>query len=145
MASPTANELHVPVSDPKAPTPTFLKLSSADVIHSFWVPRLAGKTDMIPARVNEMWIDPYKPGVYLGQCNQYCGTEHAKMLLRVYVQPRAEFDAWARNQQKAAADVAEAEGRPRCLRVAVLYQLPRGERHDRKWTLWSGPDPLDES
>ena len=102
-----ANELHVPVSDPKTPTPTFLKLSSADVIHSFWIPRLAGKTDMIPARVNEMWIDPYKPGLYLGQCNQYCGTEHAKMLLRVYVQPRAEFDAWVRNQQKTAADVAE--------------------------------------
>ncbi len=103
-----ANELHVPVSDPKTPTPTFLTLSSADVIHSFWVPRLAGKTDMIPARVNEMWIDPYKPGMYEGQCNQYCGTEHAKMLLRVYVQTRPDFDAWVRNQQQAAADVAEA-------------------------------------
>ena len=102
-----ANELHVPVSDPKSPTPTFLKLSSADVIHSFWIPRLAGKTDMIPARVNEMWIDPNKIGMYEGQCNQYCGTEHAKMLLRVYVQSRPDFDAWVRNQQQAAADVTE--------------------------------------
>ena len=105
----TANELHVPVSDPKAPTPTFLKLSSADVIHSFWIPRLAGKTDMIPARVNEMWIDPSKTGMYEGQCSQYCGTEHAKMLLRVYVQPRADFDAWVRNQQQTAAQVAQVE------------------------------------
>ncbi len=101
----TANELHVPVSDPKEPTPTYLKLSSADVIHSFWIPRLAGKTDMIPARENEMWIDPSKVGMYEGQCSQFCGTEHAKMLLRVYVQPRADFDAWVRNQQQASVSI----------------------------------------
>jgi cytochrome c oxidase subunit 2 len=106
----TANELHVPVSDPKSPTPTYIKLSSADVIHSFWVPRLAGKTDLIPARVNEMWIDPSKPGMYEGQCSQFCGTEHAKMLLRVYVQPRADFDTWVKNQQLAAVST-EAQGR----------------------------------
>ncbi len=103
----TANELHVPLSDPKAPTPTFMKLSSADVIHSFWVPRLAGKTDMIPNRVNEMWFDPSKPGMYEGQCSQFCGTEHAKMLLRVYVQPRADFDAWVKNQQQDAVATDE--------------------------------------
>jgi cytochrome c oxidase subunit 2 len=80
----TANELHVPVSDPAKPTPTYLALSSADTDHSFWVPRLAGKTDVIPNRRNTMWIDPQAPGLYLGQCAQYCGTQHAKMLLRVY-------------------------------------------------------------
>ena len=80
----TANELHIPVSDPKHPTPTYLTMSSADTDHSFWVPRLAGKTDLIPNRVNTMWIDPETPGLYLGQCAQYCGTQHAKMLLRVY-------------------------------------------------------------
>jgi len=101
----TANELHIPVSDPQSPTPTFLKLSSADVIHSFWVPRLAGKTDMIPARVNEMWLDPSKIGMYEGQCSQFCGTEHAKMLLRVYVQSRPDFDAWVKNQQQAAVSI----------------------------------------
>ena len=58
----TANELHVPVSDPAHPTPTFLKLLSADTDHSFWVPQLAGKTDLIPNRVNEMWMDPHAPG-----------------------------------------------------------------------------------
>src|SRR5215469_3345873 len=62
----TANELHVPVSDPDHPTPTFIKLLSADTNHSFWVPRLAGKTDLIPNRVNEMWIDPHQTGLYLG-------------------------------------------------------------------------------
>ena len=81
----TANELHVPVSDLRNPTPTFLKLLSADTDHSFWVPHLAGKTDLIPNRRNLMWIEPHDPGVYLGQCAQYCGTQHAKMLLRVYV------------------------------------------------------------
>jgi cytochrome c oxidase subunit 2 len=103
----TANELHMPVSDPKAPTPTYLGLTSADVIHSFWVPRLAGKTDLIPNRVNSMWLDPSKPGVYLGQCGQFCGTEHAKMLLRVYVQPRDQFDAWVKNQQQPGVQAPE--------------------------------------
>lgn len=79
----TANELHVPVSDPSSPTPTYLTLLSADVAHSFWVPQLAGKTDVIPNHVNHTWIDPQQPGVYLGQCAMYCGTQHAHMLLRV--------------------------------------------------------------
>src|SRR3984957_20391747 len=81
----TANELHVPVSDPSHPTPTFLKLLSADTDHSFWVPQLAGKTDLIPNRVNEMWVDPHRTGIYVGQCAQYCGTQHAKMLIQVSV------------------------------------------------------------
>jgi cytochrome c oxidase subunit II len=96
----TANELHVPVSDAKQPTPTFLTLLSADTDHSFWVPRLAGKTDLIPNRTNHMWIDPHEAGVYLGQCAQYCGTQHAKMLLRVYVEPRADFDRWVQSQRQ---------------------------------------------
>jgi cytochrome c oxidase subunit 2 len=98
----TANELHVPVSDPVHPTPTFIKLLSADTDHSFWVPRLAGKTDLIPNHPNSMWIDPQKPGLYLGQCAQYCGTQHAKMLLRVYVQSRDEFDRWIQQQRQPA-------------------------------------------
>jgi len=98
----TANELHVPVSDPDHPTPTFIKLLSADTNHSFWVPRLAGKTDLIPNRVNSTWIDPHETGLYLGQCAQYCGTQHAKMLLRVYVQTRNEFDRWIQQQSQPA-------------------------------------------
>ena len=108
----TANELHVPVSDPANPTPTFITLLSADMDHSFWVPRLAGKTDLIPNRKNETWIDPHETGLFLGQCAQYCGTQHAKMLLRVYVQPRAEFDQWIQEQQQLAdTNEAVSEGR----------------------------------
>ncbi len=104
MGVVTANELHIPVSDPAHPTPTYLTLTSADVDHSFWVPRLAGKTDLIPNRVNEMWIDPQQAGLYLGQCAQYCGTQHAKMLLRVYVQSSADFAAWISQQKKPAGE-----------------------------------------
>ncbi|TMB18447.1 MAG: cytochrome c oxidase subunit II [Deltaproteobacteria bacterium] len=108
----TANELHVPVSDSADPTPTFMALESADVAHSFWVPRLAGKTDLIPNRTNHMWIEPRETGLFLGQCAEYCGTQHAHMLLRVYVQPRAEFDRWVVAQRRpAAADPAAADGR----------------------------------
>jgi cytochrome c oxidase subunit 2 len=99
----TANELHVPVSDPAHPTATYLKLSSADLDHSFWVPRLAGKTDLIPNRVNTMWIDPHEPGLYLGQCAQYCGTQHAKMLLRVYADTPGQFATWVKQQAAPAA------------------------------------------
>jgi cytochrome c oxidase subunit 2 len=98
----TANELHIPVSDPAHPTPTFLTLLSADTDHSFWVPRLAGKTDLIPNHPNSMWVDPHETGLFLGQCAQYCGTQHALMLLRVYVQTRDEFDRWVREQSQPA-------------------------------------------
>lgn len=99
----TANELHVPVSAPQSPRPTYLLLLSADVDHSFWVPQLGGKTDVIPNHPNQMWIDPEKPGLYLGQCAQFCGVEHAKMLLRVYVDSPDQFAAWVKAQQQAGA------------------------------------------
>ncbi len=98
----TANELHIPVSDPARPRPTFLKLLSADTDHSFWIPQLGGKTDLIPNHPNSMWMDPRRPGVFLGQCAQYCGTQHAKMLLRVSVDSPEDFDAWVRAQQQPA-------------------------------------------
>jgi len=98
----TANELHVPVSDPRHPTPTHITLLSADTNHSFWVPQLAGKTDLIPNRQNSMWIDPHEVGVYVGQCAQYCGTQHAKMLLRVIVESRADFERWTADQRRPA-------------------------------------------
>jgi cytochrome c oxidase subunit 2 len=121
----TANELHIPVSDPAHPAPTYLTMSSADTDHSFWVPRLAGKTDVIPNRVNTMWLDPEQPGLYLGQCAQYCGTQHAKMLLRVYAESPADFAAWI-NQQKQPAvqnfpgNPAAAEGQTVFMRNACI-------------------------
>ena len=134
----TANELHIPLSDPANPTPTFLTLLSADTDHSFWVPRLAGKTDLIPNHPNSTWIDPHEPGLYLGQCSQYCGVQHAKMLLRVYVQPRAEFDRWLAQQSlPAVASDDVAEGR-RVFEstVCVNCHTIRGTMADGKF----GPD-----
>ena len=100
----TANELHVPVSDAARPTPTFITLQSADVIHSFWIPQLAGKTDLVPGKTNRMWIDPRTPGTYVGQCAEFCGLQHAGMLLTVTVHPKDEFDRWVAAQRAAAAD-----------------------------------------
>ncbi|MGH9607470.1 MAG: cytochrome c oxidase subunit II [Terracidiphilus sp.] len=108
----TANELHIPVSSASHEDPAFLTLLSADVDHSFWVPQLNGKTDLIPNHPNYMWMDPSTPGLYLGQCAQFCGIEHAKMLLRVYVDSPSQFAAWVKNQQRPAVeDPAVAAGR----------------------------------
>jgi cytochrome c oxidase subunit II len=108
----TANELHIPVSSDADPETTFLKLTSADVNHSFWVPRLAGKTDLLANHVSSMWMDPQTPGLYLGQCAQFCGSQHALMLLRVYVDTPKQFAAWIQNQQQPAReDSAAAAGR----------------------------------
>jgi len=99
----TANELHVPVSTAAKPALTFLKLESADVAHSFWVPQLSGKTDLIPNRTNSMWIDPRQEGIFLGNCAEYCGMQHANMLLRVIVQSPEEFEKWAAAQKPEAS------------------------------------------
>jgi len=117
----TANELHVPVSRPGNRRPTYLRLESVDVAHSFWVPQLNGKTDVIPNRVNNMWIEPLLPGLYLGNCGEYCGTQHAHMLLRVIAHEPAEFDAWVAAQRApAAADPAAAAGRSLFQSVACI-------------------------
>jgi cytochrome c oxidase subunit II len=96
----TADEIHVPASQGQNRLPTFLDLRAADVVHSFWVPRLMGKIDLVPNKVNSMWIQPERPGLYLGQCGTYCGTQHAKMLLRVYAHTPEDFDRWVKQQQK---------------------------------------------
>jgi cytochrome c oxidase subunit 2 len=117
----TANELHIPVSDTEHPAPTFLTLLSADTDHSFWVPRLAGKTDLIPNHPNSMWVDPHEIGLYLGQCAQYCGTQHAKMLLRVYVDSREDFDRWIQEQSRPArVSAAASEGQTIFERTACI-------------------------
>ena len=97
----TANEVHVPAS-PDGKTATYLNLQSMDVIHSFWVPQLSGKTDLIPNRTNYLWIDPREAGVYLGNCAEYCGTQHANMLIRVIAHGPGDFEKWAAEQQKPA-------------------------------------------
>lgn len=105
----TANEIHVPVSSKDGkPRPTHIILESADVIHSFWVPQLAGKTDLVPNRVNHTWIEPFKTGVFLGNCAEYCGTQHANMLLRVIVQTPEDFQKWVDIQKQAPVEPRDA-------------------------------------
>jgi cytochrome c oxidase subunit 2 len=105
----TANELHAPVSAAARRKLTFLRLESADVAHSFWVPQLAGKTDLIPNRVNSMWIEPKEAGTYLGNCAEYCGAQHARMLLRVIAHEPEDFDRWVAAQRQRGAEDARAQ------------------------------------
>jgi cytochrome c oxidase subunit 2 len=107
----TANELHVPLSEASHPRPTFLQLESADVAHSFWVPQLAGKTDLIPNHPNSMWIEPTVEGTFLGNCAEFCGLQHANMLLRVVVELPAAFDNWAAAQRPNAGRGQDGEAR----------------------------------
>jgi len=100
----TANELHLPAGESATPRPIYLTLKSADVCHSWWTPRLAGKMDLIPGRTNRLWFQTDRPGLYLGQCAEYCGTQHAGMLLRVYVDTPSEFQAWLDNQKRSAVE-----------------------------------------
>jgi len=100
----TANELHIPVSKGDVNRPVFLTLKSADVCHSYWVPRLAGKTDLIPGRTNTMWFQTGEAGLYVGQCAEYCGTQHANMLIRVVVESPEEFERWLEAEQRPAFD-----------------------------------------
>ena len=100
-AAVTANEIHIP-----AGTPVNVVARTDDVIHSFWVPRLNRKIDMIPGRVNRIELDAARPGVYRGQCSEFCGLEHADMAFTVTVQPRAAFEAWLARQDQPAAPPA---------------------------------------
>lgn len=93
-----ANELYLPTGRPAQ-----LTLRSEDVIHSFWVPSLAGKVDMIPGRTNRLVLQAGEPGVHRGQCAEYCGAQHALMALYVVIVPPQEFDAWLRRQAQPAA------------------------------------------
>jgi cytochrome c oxidase subunit 2 len=93
----TANELHIPVG-----RVVQARLRSVDVIHSFWVPKLAGKMDLIPNKENQLWFEAESAGVYLGQCAEFCGASHANMRFRVVAQSESNFDAWVQAQKQPA-------------------------------------------
>jgi cytochrome c oxidase subunit II len=101
----TANEIHIPIN-----RPVDVAITSADVIHSFWVPQLAGKQDLEPGRTNHLTIEAPRVGVYLGQCAEFCGASHANMRFRVIADSPADFEAWAEEQK--AAPGAPAQGSP---------------------------------
>jgi cytochrome c oxidase subunit 2 len=100
----TANELHIPASEEGKPRPVFLSLKSADVYHSFWVPRLGGKVALVPGIINSIWLQTGETGLFLGQCAEYCGMQHANMLIRVVVDKPEDFQRWLDQQGKPAAD-----------------------------------------
>ena len=101
----TANEIHIPVG-----RPVVLRLGSSDVIHSFWVPNLHGKMDMIPGRTQEFALQADRPGVFRGQCAEYCGHQHAHMALMVIAEPEDQFNAWYQAQlQPAPAPSTESQ------------------------------------
>jgi cytochrome c oxidase subunit 2 len=95
----TANEIHVPVH-----TRVAIVTHTADVIHSFWIPELNRKMDMIPGQENRVLIDANTPGVYAGHCAEFCGLQHAHMVVLVVAQPRAAFDRWLARESKPAAE-----------------------------------------
>ncbi len=100
----TANELHLPVG-----RRVLLKLASADVIHSMWIPALHGKMDMIPGRTNSLVVLADEAGVFRGQCAEFCGTQHAQMSLVVVAQPEAEFAEWLDRQREPAPEPVTPE------------------------------------
>ncbi len=103
----TANELHVPVG-----RPIHVELTSADVIHSFWVPSVHGKRDLIPGRINRTWLRVDQPGVYRGQCAEFCGLEHARMTITIVAETPERFAQWKAHQRLAApAPLTDAQKR----------------------------------
>ena len=102
----TANEAHVPLG-----RTVDLRLRTGDVLHSFWVPRLGGKRDLVPGRENQLWFTPDSVGVFWGQCAEYCGTAHAWMGMRVIVDETEDFEVWAEEQRADAVSPSTAEER----------------------------------
>lgn len=98
----TANEIHIP-----AGRPIRLKVTADDVIHSVWIPALNGKIDAIPSRQNMLWVQADRPGVFRGQCAEYCGLQHAHMVLYVVAESPENFNKWLENQRKPAPEPAD--------------------------------------
>jgi cytochrome c oxidase subunit 2 len=118
----TANEIHIPVN-----TRVLVRLHGADVIHSFWVPKLTGKTDTIPGQTNVAWLQARNPGRYLGQCTEYCGWQHAHMALEVVAESPQDFARWRAQQlQPAPAPTSDAQQRGQALveyRCGLCHQV----------------------
>ena len=115
----TANEIHIPVG-----RPVRIRGTSNDVIHSFWVPELNGKRDLIPSRITDEWIQADRPGRYRGQCAEFCGLQHAHMVLWVIADPPDEFEKWKARQLQPALDTNDLHlqaGRDVFLKYACVY------------------------
>jgi cytochrome c oxidase subunit 2 len=102
----TANELHIPVN-----RPVVLKVTSRDVIHSFWVPNLQGKRDLIPGYTTALWLQADRPGVFRGQCAEFCGIQHAHMALDVVAEPDSDFEGWLEAMRQPAREPPDPAAR----------------------------------
>jgi cytochrome c oxidase subunit 2 len=135
LRATTANELHLP-----AGRTVVISLQASDVIHSFWVPNLHGKMDLVPGRLNTIWLKADRPGIFRGQCAEYCGLQHAHMALAVIVDPPETFEKWLDAQRQPAPDPPgdqQARGR------AVVEQGPCALCHTVRGTTAgarTGPD-----
>ena len=129
-----ANELHIPVG-----RPVRVLLVSPNVIHSFWVPSLHGKVDLIPGKVNVTWLQADRPGVYRGQCAEYCGLQHTRMALLVVAEAPDAFEAWLRRQRQPAAAPVDDVTR----RGLVVFERTCSPCHTIRGTSasWSRPGP----
>ncbi len=119
----TANELHIPIR-----TPVQMLLYTRDVIHSFWVPQLNKKQDMLPEQTTRLLLYADKPGRYRGQCAEFCGLQHAHMGMYVFADPPAKFHAWLAQNVEAGEERWPRRG---ALRLE-MRQLPRDSRHCRR-------------
>lgn len=126
----TANEMHIPVG-----TRVRVVATTADVIHSLWVPRLARKIDMIPGRENAILFDTPQPGTYVGQCSEFCGLQHAHMRLTVVAEPRASFEAWLANMARPARAPTAARQREG---LALFFAHGCGGCHQLRGTAAKG-------
>ena len=125
----TADEFHIPVG-----RPVRVKLIGADVIHSFWVPALTGKTETIPGQTNVTWLEADKPGRYRGQCTEYCGQQHAHMALFVIAESPAAFDKWLQDQLKSAPPPAS----PALVQDQQVFVQHCGECHTVRGSMAGG-------
>jgi cytochrome c oxidase subunit 2 len=115
----TANEIHIPAGQP-----VDVRVTSADVVHSLWVPELAGKTDVIPGQTNDMWLQASQPGEYRGQCAEFCGLQHAHMAFLVIADQSDQFQQWMSNQQQVPpppTDPTQQRGQQVFLGSACAY------------------------
>ena len=137
----TANEVRIPTGQSVE-----LSLSTADVIHSFWVPNLAGKTDMIPGTVNRLRIAADAPGIFRGQCAEYCGAQHANMAFNVVALPPQEFDAWLGHQSRPAthsSDLSDPLDAQALRGLQVFFTSDCAKCHTVRGTAAAGKDGPD--
>ena len=131
----TGNELVIP-----AGRPVRINLRTSDVIHSFWVPKLGGKVDMMPNRGNHLWLQADEPGYFWGQCAEYCGESHAVMRFRVIALGAEDFAAWVENQKKPARTVVPATDAPKA--AFASYDMTPKKRNAPGYTPEFDADPM---